>query len=142
MQENLVHERKAWYFKDVIGVLSHPFIRSRNHAEVNELIGKIEKEEWVYVEQAAVEELFTCPILEIVFREITETQSLYDYISTVYDNILAETNGLSVTEKIMMAEVKTLLQSLREVLLNHEMYISKNTFIRLFREHAAKTRVP
>ncbi len=142
LQENLVQERKAWYFKDVIGILSHPFIRTRNHAEVKELVDKIEAEEWVYVEQDAIVHLFTCPILELIFREVTDTQSIYNYITDVYDNIVLETTGLSVSERIMMAEVKTLLQSLREVLLHHDLYISKNTFIRLFREHAAKARVP
>lgn len=148
MQKNIASHRgkrkEKFYFRDVLAILNHQYLKLTNEENVLEKIRDIHDNNRMYLD---VSFFSGSEILTMIFKKVEETSSLTDYIR----GILLEVAGMigmgeqdlhSKLEKEYIFHVITRLNKLKGIFEENEQLVSLDTFTRVFRKILRNLRIP
>ncbi len=134
---NYQSETRSFYHKDVLAILSHPFLRSQNDPEIAGLKNKIQKEQIIYLPLWEIENTDSY-LIKRYFREILNTDQLSEY----FTDILSEIEKFPQTGPDFESPIRTIIDDLSGLLKTNDVEISKKTYLRLFKEKVNKATEP
>ncbi len=144
MQLNFTRRKKnpRFYFRDILTVLNHQYIKSFYQEKTESLIEKINRENKIYIEEKelAADELFS-----ILFKKLDSVNDVTDYLlqllRAVLDAFPGEDPAFKI-EKEYIFHIRTRLNKLRNLLEEQVLDLSLESFIRLFRKILNDFRIP
>jgi len=148
MQKNSSSHRgkrkDKFYFRDVLSILNHQYLKLAYEEKVLELIGEIHTRNYMYLDISFFK---GSEILSRIFRKVEGTGALIDYIRTV----LLEIAGMigregqdlhNKLEKEYIFHLLTRLNKLKGIFEENEQLVNIDTFSRVFRKILRNLRIP
>ncbi|HYW96233.1 MAG TPA: PD-(D/E)XK nuclease family protein, partial [Bacteroidales bacterium] len=140
-------ERKSgsFYFRDVLSVINHQYVRAIAEKDASILAGEINTRNMIYISPSFFNghELFP-----VIFRKIDDAPSMTDYISEILDVLVKQSLTVDdekhwfTLEREFIFHIKTRLNKLHEIFSNNPVDTSIETFTRLFRKIMNSSRIP
>jgi hypothetical protein len=140
LQHNYHPADLSFYYKDVLLILSHPFIQCRNHEAIAAIIKNIEQYNRVFIRVSELQ-LEECPLTRIIFRQITDANTLANYFREIICDIKAHSK-LPGNDPVFFSEFERILSYLQSVVANGITDINTNTWVRLYREAVRNAKIP
>ncbi|MFW5644414.1 MAG: PD-(D/E)XK nuclease family protein, partial [Bacteroidota bacterium] len=130
------------YFRDLLTILNHQYIRTFYQEKTDVLIAKIHRENKIYVE---TEELETDELFAKLFRKINTVDGITPYLlqllQSVFDAFPVEDPTFKM-EKEYIFHIRTRLNKLKNLLEEQVSDLSLQSFIHLFRQILKDFRIP
>jgi len=142
LQENLKdkNEGPAYYHRQVVDLLRHPYLYFQDMAFADEKIHEIEKENKVYLRPSDLQTDKEGSLFPKVFRKVTGISDLFDYLmdllATIHQRGSYQDHNHPTVEREYLYQLYTQLKRLHEVLedLHIEEELALDTFWKLFRQ--------
>ena len=144
LQENIYITPEAWttfYHKQVIDILSHPYLYEQNKKTHDEFISLIKRNNQVRVVQQDLHEVQS-PFVHAIFKQVKSEESLSGYLLSIIEvlsQLSAERFGL---EREFMYHFRQLLSRLSEILEQQSVEVDLKTFKSLFRKASRSMKIP
>jgi len=147
LQKSVRNNPTSFYFKNVLSVLSHPYLQNFHYDEINKWMDGYRKDLLIRVSQ---EELFknNSPLFKILFTSFKHDSltEWLDYLNSFFsffiETIKKNRNRIHSMEKEYVYYFYTRFKKLQEIILKFQQDISVETFRALFREVSYSTRIP
>ena len=133
--------KTTFYYVDVDGLLTHPYIADISTSKYAELRADIVKHRIFQVPQSMVA---ITPLLQQIFRKTEGWQEQSEYLLTVVDAIAAATGegGESAFRAEFLMVISDALTKLQNVITECDIEVSDSIFRSLVRRHLQAERVP
>lgn len=142
LQENFLPEAQSFYYKDVIAILSHPYLRCRNLSQLEGLVKDIEEQSLIYIHVSQFDKVENCPVIRIIFRPMRQAKQLLSYFGEILQDVKTNTSINPRDEAPLYESFETILSYLNTVVFSQEVELSRATWLRLFREAVHQARIP
>ncbi|OAV66749.1 Inactivated superfamily I helicase [Bacteroidales bacterium Barb6XT] len=130
---------RAFYFRDVLGVLNHRYVSGAVPAEAARLAGDITRYNRVYV---SGEELCVCPLLRIIFGAKEGAEGLAECLGELLSFGFPEGVFLSALDSEYLFYYFTVVNRLRDLLEGSGVQMKTETFGRLLKRAAGGVSIP
>ncbi len=142
LQQNLKEETNgpAFYHRQVVDLLRHPYLYFQDRAFADDLIRKIEEKNKVYLRQSELQGKEEGSLFPMVFRQVKGIGELFDYmldlLVAIHRSGYYRDYDYPTVEREYLYQLFTQLKRLKEVLegLNIEEELGLETFWKLFRQ--------
>ena len=135
-------EVELFYYRDVLRVLEHQYIRSFYSEKVIPLVDSIHERNKLYLD---LQEFADDALLSMIFKKVNSVNDLVDYLSTllryIIDAFPFESPELKLQKEYIFL-INTRLNKLRNLLEENSFTVSKESFIRLFRKILQDFTIP
>lgn len=136
----------SFYFKDVVDILSHPYVRASQPTETDEILRLVKTKNRIY---PTIEELATTPLLSNIFKTTNNSKELTDYMLVICSEltvILAQEQadneeGNKNFDIEFLYTLHKSLTRLGETLTKLQVEISPKLYIQLLRRTFNQERV-
>jgi hypothetical protein len=142
LQENFDPSIQSFFYKDVLAVLSHPFINCREDVSIKTIIEEIEKYQLIYIPRNKLLKNNPCEIIKLMFHAVSTTSQLLNYMERILSNIEIDLSENEKSIGTFTGAFRTILKKMKELLPEQEFEISMASFWRFFRQFAAQTKIP
>lgn len=134
-------EQESFYYVDVEGLLTHPYVASASTEQYSKLRNEIVKHRLYQVPRELVAKN---PLLEAIFRKTTGWQELSAYLLDVVDVVAAEGEGgdESAYRAEFLAIISEALAKLQHVVEECDIEVKEGVYRSLVRRHLQAERVP
>ncbi|MGC9344042.1 MAG: PD-(D/E)XK nuclease family protein, partial [Bacteroidales bacterium] len=144
LQQNLQRHKKSdkYYFRDVLSVLNHQYIKSFHAEKTDELTARIHKENKIYLDKSDFEQ---DTLLQLLFSRQDGVGSMVDYLLQVFNlvsNAFPADASSARLEKEYIFLISTKLNKLKNLFEDITGELSIDSFIRLFRKVLSDFRIP
>jgi CRISPR/Cas system-associated exonuclease Cas4 (RecB family) len=144
LQQYLHRHRKSgkYYFRDVISLLNHQYIKSFYALKTDELVAKIHRENKIYLDNTDFEH---DALFRLVFSPKDSVNEIIDYLLEVFDLISNEFPADASSarlEKEYIFLISTKLNKLKNLFEDISGELTIDSFIRLFRKVLTDFRIP
>ncbi len=142
LQENLKDETNspAFYHRQVVDLVRHPYLYFQDRAFADELILEIESQNKVYLPQARLQSNGNGSLFPMIFRQVNGISDLFDYmlglLEAIHQSGYYQDYDYPTVEREYLYQLHTQLKRLKEVLegLHIEDELALDTFWKLFRQ--------
>ena len=133
--------QESFYYVDVEGLLTHPYVASASTEQYSKLRNEIVKHRLYQVPRELVAKN---PLLEAIFRKTTGWQELSAYLLDVVDVVAAEGEGgdESAYRAEFLAIISEALAKLQHVVEECDIEVKEGVYRSLVRRHLQAERVP
>jgi len=135
-----------FYYKQVLSILNHQYIASRDITEIETLRNSIVSQNKIYLSQ---EELWIHELLKLIFRKIKSPEEMSAYLMEIlyylYDkNETEEANGINPLSlhKEYIFHIYTSINRLKEILKEKDVKISLETYFKLLNKIVENIKIP
>lgn len=144
LQENTYLTPEAWisfYHKQVIDVLSHPYLYEQFRKTHDEFIAHIKRNNQVRVLQ---QDLLTVdsPFISTIFRQVKGEEGLATYLLSIIESLVQHTVERFGLEREFMYHFRQLLSRLDEILKEQSTEVDLKTFKSLFGKASRSVKIP
>ena len=148
LQQNIKENKAgkiAFYYKYVLSLLNHPYVNRYNPQKASELIAIIKRNNKIAVE---ITELSDNAFYKKIFQKLNSANEIFDYlldILMVINRRLEEESkegSAVVMEKEYVFHFYTQLKRLKEIILQQEIDLTIQTFLKLFRQIIFSLKLP
>jgi len=142
LQKNVRKGKKAdwFYYRDVLAILNHSFIRDLDSELSREITGKIKDRNMIQVSST----FFTGSVLAEVFQKIPDQEQLFEYmmdlIKLIRQQVLKREEKLF--DEIFIVRFYKLLQRLNDQFKREKIDLKISEFHTLFQQLAIQEKVP
>ena len=136
---------KRFYYRDVLSILNHQYVRSVAGKAAGELVGEINRKNLIY---AASSQFKNDELLSMIFRKIATATEMITYLSdilevlSVYFRRHDQLASPYQVENEFIFHIRTRLNKLGEIFTNHPEETGIEAFTRLFRKIMNAARIP
>ena len=133
--------QESFYYVDVEGLLTHPYVASASTEQYSKLRNEIVKHRLYQVPRELVAKN---PLLEAIFRKTTGWQELSAYLLDVVDVVAAEGEGgdESAYRAEFLAIISEAIAKLQHVVEECDIEVKEGVYRSLVRRHLQAERVP
>ncbi len=149
LQKNMSARRDRhsgmFYYRDVLSVLNHQYIRAIQGKEAEERSGIINRRNMITI---APDFFKDNDLLSTVFRRVDDASGMTAYLAEILDILVARTMMTGdesqpfTLEKEFIFHIKTRLNKLQQIFTGDPVDTSPETFARLFRKLMTQARIP
>lgn len=139
-------DQSAYYHKDIISILLHPYIRESAKAGADAIINAINKRNIIYSSAKFIKGFFesTNEIINVIFKPCNtamESLELVDELLAIVDSNISQ-NSSSNYEKEFINKAYTELNHIKDILTEHSVEIDNETLWNILIEHTSAMKVP
>lgn len=135
--------KHSFFYKDVMALLSHPYLRQVRHEQTEKLSREIRRGQTFYID--AVDLTCDDPVLSLIFSLPATPDEAASLFSALLDELrvsLTSDNKPQILEQEFIFQYKILLNRLHDVMTQHRVEMPQKTFSRLFREIVSSASLP
>ncbi len=144
MQQNFNRRKKnpKFYFRDILSVLNHQYIKSFYREKVDRMVDAIHRENRIYIDEKEFEkdELFS-----IIFKKLSSVEEITVYLLDLFRSLTGSFPEGDVSfklEKEYIFHIRTRLNKLKNLFEEQAVDLNLDSFIRLFRKILSDFRIP
>jgi RecB family exonuclease len=138
--------QKSFYFKQVISLLSHPYIQFIDPRGINKWLEDFRQHPSLRIQQSVLTDNHSIPVLNILFGGFNTLREALDYFNRFFSMLIdackSAQQGFQSLEKEYITYFYTRFKKLEEIILTVGDEIPVETFRTLFKEVILTTRIP
>ncbi len=129
----------AFYYKNVLKILSHPFIHQNPDGMAKEIIQKIKKDNILFPDIEILDE--GNDWLKIIFQKIHGSVALIDYLQECMMLIVNELDEANIESEFILHFYR-ILNNLKDLYETHSIDVDQRSFLRLLNHAIFRERLP